>query len=63
VNKYKIITTTINKHTSLANYYFNEINECIENLELLSKQKYNEIDNDEESGKQIFHFKEEDDDD
>ena len=62
VNKYKIITTTINKHTSLANYYFNEINECIENLELLSKQKYNEIDNDEESGNQIFHFKEEDND-
>ena len=64
VNKYKIVTATINKHTSLANYYFNEINECIENLELLSKQKYKETEeNEEEPRKKIFHFKEDEEDD
>ena len=60
VNKIRILTATIYKHTSLANYYFNEINECIENLELLSKGKYKEMDDDDESRNQIFHFKEDD---
>ncbi len=60
VNKIRIITATIYKHPSLANYYFNEINECIENLELLSKGKYKETDDDDEPRNQIFHFKEDD---
>ena len=64
VDKTKIVSTTINKHTSLAYYYFNEINDCIENLEFISKGNYKDIDNDEEEQfkKPIFHFREDDDD-
>ena len=63
VNKIRIVSTTINKHTSLAHYYFNEINDCIENLELISKGKYKDSDDDfdDEPKKPIFHFKEDDD--
>ena len=64
VNKIRIVSTTINKHTSLAHYYFNEINDCIENLELISKGKYKDDDDDTEDyepKKPIFHFKEDDD--
>ena len=58
VKKIRIVSTTINKHTSLAHYYFNEINDCIENLELISKGNYREIDYDENEKprNQIFHF-------
>ena len=38
VKKFKIISTTITKHLSSANYYFNEINDCIENLEFVIKE-------------------------
>ena len=61
VDKIRIVSTTINKHTSLAHYYFNEINDCIENLELMSKGKYKDFEEeseDYEPRKQIFHFKE-----
>ena len=60
VNKIRIVSTTINKHTSLAHYYFNEINDCIENLELVSKGNFKEIINDdeEEQRKKIFNFRE-----
>jgi trehalose 6-phosphate synthase/phosphatase len=61
VDKIRIVSTTINKHTSLAHYYFNEINDCIENLELMSKGKYKDLEEeseDYEPRKQIFHFKE-----
>ena len=60
VDKIRIVSTTINKHTSLAHYYFNEINDCIENLELMSKGKYKDFEEeseDYEPRKQIFHFK------
>ena len=63
VDKIRIVSTTINKHTSLAHYYFNEINDCIENLELMSKGKYKDLEEeseDYEPRKQIFHFKEDD---
>ena len=62
VHKFKIVSTTINKHTSLACYYFNEINDCIENLEFISKGNYNDIDNDEEEQfkKPILNFRDED---
>jgi trehalose 6-phosphate synthase/phosphatase len=61
VDKIRIVSTTINKHTSLAHYYFNEINDCIENLELMSKGKYKDFEEeseDYEPRKRIFHFKE-----
>ena len=63
VDKIKIVSTTINKHTSLAYYYFTEINDCIENLEVISKGNIKEMDNDyqsHESKKKIFHFREDD---
>ena len=43
VKKFKIITATIGKHISKANYYFNEINDCIENLEYIIKERNKEI--------------------
>ena len=63
VDKIRIVSTTINKHTSLAHYYFNEINDCIENMEFISKGNYKDIDNDEEEEmpkRPIFHFREDD---
>ena len=60
VSKFKIISTTITKHMSIAHYYFNEINDCIENLEHVSKGNFKEIinDNDEEPKSRILHFQE-----
>ena len=60
VKKIRVVSTTINKHTSLAHYYFNEINDCIENLEHVSKGNFKEIinDNDEEPKSRILHFQE-----
>ena len=62
VDKIRIISTTINKHTSFAHYYFNEINDCIENLEQLSKGKNKDLDEYYENNmiqkNPIFHFKE-----
>ena len=43
VKKFKIVTTTITKHLSNANYYFNEVNDCIENLEFIIKEKNKEM--------------------
>ena len=37
--KIKLVTTTITKQTSSANFYFNEINDCIENLEALTHKE------------------------
>ena len=42
VKKFKIISATITKHMSNANYYFNEVNDCIENLEFIIKEKNKE---------------------
>ena len=39
VKKFKIIFATITKHMSIADYYFNEINDCIENLEYILLEK------------------------
>ena len=63
VDRIRIVSTTINKHTSLAHYYFNEINDCIENLEVISKGNLKEVDNDyqyQENKNKIFHFREDD---
>ena len=43
VKKFKIVTTTITKHMSNANYYFNEVNDCIENLEFIIKERNKEM--------------------
>jgi trehalose 6-phosphate synthase/phosphatase len=43
VKKIKVISTTITKHMSNANYYFNEVNDCIENLEFIIKERNKEI--------------------
>ena len=43
VKKFKIISATITKHISNANYYFNEVNDCIENLEFIIKEKNKEM--------------------
>ena len=43
VKKFKIISTTITKHLSSANYYFNEVNDCIENLEYIIKERNKEM--------------------
>ena len=40
--KIKLVTTTITKQTSSANFYFNEINDCIENLEALTHKERND---------------------
>ena len=42
VRKIKVISTTITKHISNANYYFNEVNDCIENLEFIIKERNKE---------------------
>ena len=42
VRKIKVISTTITKHMSNANYYFNEVNDCIENLEFIIKERNKE---------------------
>ena len=65
VDTIRIVSTTINKHTSLAHYYFNEINDCIENMEFISKGNYKEKEKDnnddyEQPLRPIFHFKEDD---
>ena len=43
VKSYKIISTTITKHMSNANYYFNEVNDCIENLEYIINERNKEL--------------------
>ena len=43
VSKCKIVSTTITKHISHANYYFNEVNDCIENLEYIIKIRNKEV--------------------
>ena len=43
VKKFKIISTTITKHMSCANYYFNEINDCVENLEYIIKERNKDL--------------------
>ena len=43
VKKIKVISTTITKHMSNANYYFNEVNDCIENLEFIIKERNKEM--------------------
>ena len=43
VKHFKIISTTITKHMSNANYYFNEVNDCIENLEFIIKEMNKEM--------------------
>ena len=63
VEHVKIVSTTIYKHTSLAYYYFNEINDCIENLEVISKGNLKDNENDIDYGeykKKIFNFGNED---
>ena len=62
VRKVKVITTTITKHMSIAHYYFNEINDCIENLEYISKERQKEL-LEEKSNKKIFQFRDEEEDD
>ena len=76
VKKFKIISTTITKHMSSANYYFNEINDCIENLEYVIKERNKEIAeeklnspynrknsfNKNDNNKKIFNFGEDDED-
>ena len=57
VRKIKILSTTITKHMSIAHYYFNEINDCIENLEYIIKERHKLLA--EEKPKQILHFSEE----
>ena len=56
VRKFKIITTTITKHMSIAHYYFNEINDCIENLEFINKEQHKILAEEKLSKKQIFNF-------
>ena len=55
VRKFKVITTTITKHMSIAHYYFNEINDCIENLEHIAKERIKLLAEKRES-KKIFQF-------
>ena len=55
VSKFKIISTTITKHMSIAHYYFNEINDCIENLEYILKEKH-KLEVEERRSQKIFHF-------
>ncbi len=43
VKKFKIISTTITKHMSCANYYFNKINDCVENLEYIIKERNKDL--------------------
>ena len=58
VRKFKIISSTITKHMSIAHYYFNEINDCIENLEFIIKETH-KIMSEKKSNKQIFQFRDE----
>ena len=60
VKKFKVITTTITKHMSIAHYYFNEINDCIENLEHIAKERMKLL-AEEKENKNIFQFKDEED--
>ena len=62
VKKFKVITTTITKHMSIAHYYFNEINDCIENLEHIAKERMKLL-AEEKENKKIFQFKDEEDED
>ena len=50
VKNVKIVSTTITKHMSSANYYFNEVNDCIENLEYIIKERNKEM-NEGKNGK------------
>ena len=63
VRKFKIISATITKHMSIANYYFNEINDCIENLEYIVKEQHKILNEERLSNKQIFQFKDDEEDD
>ena len=54
VPKFKILTSTITKHISNANYYFNEVNDCIENLEYIIKERNKEM-NEIKNGKTNFY--------
>ena len=63
VKKFKIITSTITKHMSIAHYYFNEINDCVENLEFIIKEKHKLLNEEKESNRQIFQFRDDDEDD
>ena len=60
VRKFKIISTTITKHMSIAHYYFNEINDCIENLEFILKERY-KLKVEERQSRKILHFEEDED--
>ena len=61
VKKFKVISTTIRKHMSIAHYYFNETNDCIENLEYVLKEMHKDY-LEKQSNKKIFHFRDEDGD-
>ena len=59
VKKFKIISATITKHMSIADYYFNEINDCIENLEYIIRER-RKIKAEDKQDNRIFNFKDED---
>ena len=61
VKKFKVISTTIRKHMSIAHYYFNETNDCIENLEYVVKEMHKDY-LEKQSNKKIFQFRDEDGD-
>ena len=48
---------------SIAHYYFNEINDCVENLEFIIKEKHKLLNEEKESNRQIFQFRDDDDED
>ena len=62
VRKFRIISTTITKHMSIANYYFNEINDCIENLEFITKERHKLLNEEKASKTPIFQFNHDEDD-
>ena len=57
VKKFKIISTTITKHISSANYYFNEVYDCIENLEYIIKERNKEMGDGKNSRKNSYKRK------